>query len=68
MRAVVLDEERLPALADVPEPRGVGELVTVLACGLCGSDLEKIGFAEPGTVLGSEANQSFRGPLVRRFA
>jgi L-iditol 2-dehydrogenase len=54
MRAVVLDEESLPALADVPEPNGPGELVTVLACGLCGSDVEKIGLAEPGTVLGHE--------------
>jgi L-iditol 2-dehydrogenase len=54
MRAVVLDEERLPAPADVPEPRGPGELVTVLACGLCGSDVEKIGLAAPGTVLGHE--------------
>jgi L-iditol 2-dehydrogenase len=54
MRAVVLDEESLPALADVPEPNGPGELVTVLACGLCGSDVEKIGLAAPGTVLGHE--------------
>ncbi len=54
MRAVVLDEESLPALADIPEPDGPGELVSVLACGLCGSDVEKIGLAEPGTVLGHE--------------
>ena len=54
MRAVVLDETRQPALADVPEPEGDGELVRVLACGLCGSDVEKIGTAHPGTVLGHE--------------
>jgi L-iditol 2-dehydrogenase len=54
MRAVVLDEERLPTLAEVAEPTGQGELVSVLACGLCGSDVEKIGLAEPGTVLGHE--------------
>ncbi len=54
MRAVVLDEESLPALADITEPHGPGELVSVLACGLCGSDVEKIGLAEPGTVLGHE--------------
>jgi L-iditol 2-dehydrogenase len=54
MRAVVLDEERLPTLADLPEPNGPGKLVSVLACGLCGSDVEKIGLAAPGTVLGHE--------------
>jgi L-iditol 2-dehydrogenase len=54
VRAVVLDETRQPALADVPEPEGDGELVRVLACGLCGSDVEKIGTAHPGTVLGHE--------------
>lgn len=51
MRAVVLDAERQPRLADVPAP---GEPMRVLASGLCGSDLEKIGHAPPGTVLGHE--------------
>ena len=32
MRAVVLDDAGLPALAEVPEPEGEGELVRVLAC------------------------------------
>jgi L-iditol 2-dehydrogenase len=54
MRAVVLDGEGLPTLADIPEPNSQGDLVRVLACGLCGSDVEKIGVAEPGTVLGHE--------------
>jgi L-iditol 2-dehydrogenase len=54
MRAIVLDQQRLPALADVPDPDGQGDLARVLACGLCGSDVEKIGVAEPGTVLGHE--------------
>ena len=54
MRAVVLDEHGQPALSDVAEPDGAGELVRVLACGLCGSDVEKIGAAPPGTVLGHE--------------
>jgi L-iditol 2-dehydrogenase len=54
MRAVVLDEDSLPTLAEVPEPSGQGDLVSVLACGLCGSDVEKVGLAEPGTVLGHE--------------
>jgi L-iditol 2-dehydrogenase len=54
VRAVVLDAEREPALAEIPSPDGEGELVEVLACGLCGSDVEKIGVAQPGTVLGHE--------------
>jgi L-iditol 2-dehydrogenase len=51
VRAVVLDAEGQPRLADVPAP---GETLRVLACGLCGSDVEKIGTAPPGTVLGHE--------------
>jgi L-iditol 2-dehydrogenase len=54
VRAVVLDAAGQPALAEVPEPDGDGELVRVLACGLCGSDVEKLGDARPGTVLGHE--------------
>jgi L-iditol 2-dehydrogenase len=52
VRAVVLDSNGRPRLADVPEPNGPGELVQVLACGLCGSDVEKLGRG-PG-VLGHE--------------
>ena len=48
----MLDEEGQPRLADVAEP--AGEPMRVLACGLCGSDVEKIGRAGPGTVLGHE--------------
>ena len=54
MRAVVLGPEGEPRLADVAEPDGPGDLVRVLACGLCGSDVEKIGTAPAGTVLGHE--------------
>jgi L-gulonate 5-dehydrogenase len=54
VRAVVLDADGLPELADLPEPSGPGLLVRVLACGLCGSDVEKLGRAAPGTVLGHE--------------
>ena len=54
MRAVVLDDAGRPALVDLPEPNGAGDLVRVLACGLCGSDVEKLGSAPPGTVLGHE--------------
>jgi L-iditol 2-dehydrogenase len=51
VRAVVLDEDGQPRLADAPAPR---EPMQVLACGLCGSDVEKIGVAPAGTVLGHE--------------
>jgi L-iditol 2-dehydrogenase len=54
MRAVVLDAAGEPALADLPEPGGAGLLVRVVGCGLCGSDVEKLGRAAPGTVLGHE--------------
>jgi L-iditol 2-dehydrogenase len=54
VRAVVLDEARQPRLAEVPEPMGDGMLVRVRACGLCGSDVEKIGRAAAGVVLGHE--------------
>jgi threonine dehydrogenase-like Zn-dependent dehydrogenase len=54
VRAVVLDHDGLPELVDVPEPSGPGLLVRVRACGLCGSDVEKLGRASVGTVLGHE--------------
>ena len=55
MRAVVVGQDGEPALADVAEPVGPGELVRVLACGLCGSDVEKLGDpARAGAVLGHE--------------
>ncbi len=53
MRAVVLGPDGEPCLSEISEPPA-GELVTVLACGLCGSDMEKIGVAAAGTVLGHE--------------
>ena len=54
MRAIALDGAGQPALADVPEPEGDGEVVRVRACGLCGTDVQKLGRAAPGTVLGHE--------------
>lgn len=54
MRAVVVDAEGVPRLAEVADPAGDGELVDVLACGLCGSDVEKLGPAAAGLVLGHE--------------
>jgi len=54
MRAVVLDSSGRPGLEDVPEPGGPGETVRVLACGLCGSDVEKLRPEFAGRVLGHE--------------
>lgn len=54
MRAVVLDPQGRPRLAELPEPEGPGELVRVRACGLCGSDLEKLRPEHAGAVLGHE--------------
>ncbi|HEX5450477.1 MAG TPA: alcohol dehydrogenase catalytic domain-containing protein, partial [Gaiellaceae bacterium] len=54
MRAVVLDSDGLPELVELPAPTGPGLHVRVLACGLCGSDVEKLGRAAPGSVLGHE--------------
>jgi L-iditol 2-dehydrogenase len=64
VRAVVLDEEGQPRLADVDEPDGTGELVRVLACGLCGSDVEKLGRGPAGTVLGHEVVADLGGRRV----
>jgi L-iditol 2-dehydrogenase len=55
VRAVVLDAQGQPEVADVPEPEGPGEIVRVRACGLCGSDVEKLGDpGRAGQVLGHE--------------
>ena len=51
MRGVVLNDNGRPGLADLPEP---AEPMRVLAVGLCGSDVEKLGVAPAGTVLGHE--------------
>lgn len=52
VRAVVLDDEGQPRLREIPPPARAS--MRVLACGLCGSDVEKIGRAPAGTVLGHE--------------
>ena len=55
VRAVVVDAEGRPRLRDVPEPDADGgEPVRVRACGLCGSDVEKLGPSAAGLVLGHE--------------
>jgi L-iditol 2-dehydrogenase len=52
VRAVVLDERGEPRLGEIPAPPEPA--LAVLACGLCGSDVEKVGSAPAGTVLGHE--------------
>jgi L-iditol 2-dehydrogenase len=54
VRAVALGSDGKPCLADIAEPLPPGDIVTVLACGLCGSDVEKIGLWPGGAVLGHE--------------
>jgi L-iditol 2-dehydrogenase len=54
VRAIVLDADGQPVLSDAPEPDGPGDLVRVRACGLCGSDVEKLVPAYVGSVLGHE--------------
>jgi threonine dehydrogenase-like Zn-dependent dehydrogenase len=54
VRAVVVGPDGTPAVTDVPEPDGPGEPVRILACGLCGSDVEKLVPAHGGAVLGHE--------------
>jgi L-iditol 2-dehydrogenase len=54
VRAVALDAGGTPGLVDLPEPEGPGAGVRVLACGLCGSDVEKLRPEFAGAVLGHE--------------
>jgi len=55
VRAVVLDADGTARPGERPEPTGDGRLVHVKACGLCGSDVEKLGEAgRAGVVLGHE--------------
>lgn len=51
---MVLNGAGQPALAELPDPDGPGELVRVRACGLCGTDVQKLGRFPAGTVLGHE--------------
>lgn len=71
MRALVVGPEGDAALADVPEPGGPGELLRVVACGLCGSDVEKLDAAHAGSVLGhevvAELDDGRRVALVHHF-
>jgi len=51
---VALDADGLPELVEMAVPSGPGLLVRVRACGLCGSDVEKLGSSPEGVVLGHE--------------
>ncbi|HEY7198044.1 MAG TPA: alcohol dehydrogenase catalytic domain-containing protein [Gaiellaceae bacterium] len=64
MRAIVVEPDGEPRLRDVPEPEGAGDLVEVRACGLCGSDVEKLGPEAAGLVLGHEVVATRDGRLV----
>ncbi len=72
MRAVALDVAGTPRLVDLPEPHGPGEGVRILACGLCGSDVEKLRPEFAGVVLGHEVVAETRGgrrvALVHHYA
>jgi L-iditol 2-dehydrogenase len=61
VRAVVLDADGQPALTELPEPEAS---LAVLACGLCGSDVEKLGRAPVGTVLGHEVVAQIDGRRI----
>jgi L-iditol 2-dehydrogenase len=50
---VTLNSAGFPEFGQTAEPTGP-DVLRVLACGLCGSDVEKIGRAPEGTVLGHE--------------
>ena len=64
MRAVVLDEEGQPRVTELAEP---DDGFAVLACGLCGSDVEKLAPANAGAVLGHEVVADANGTRVALF-
>jgi threonine dehydrogenase-like Zn-dependent dehydrogenase len=54
VRAVVVGQAGEPELVDQAEPDGPGTTLSVVACGLCGSDVEKLHPGHAGVVLGHE--------------
>jgi L-iditol 2-dehydrogenase len=54
VRALIVGPDGEPAIEEFPEPDGPGTLVRVVACGLCGSDVEKLAPEHAGVVLGHE--------------
>lgn len=63
MRAAILNSAGLPEIGQIAEPEGQ-DVLRVLACGLCGSDVEKIGRSPEGTVLGHEVVAEADGKRV----
>jgi len=59
----MLNSAGFPELGQTAEPAGP-DVLRVLACGLCGSDVEKIGRAPEGTVLGHEVAAEADGRRV----
>lgn len=64
MQAVVVDAQGQPQPVEIPEPEGHGELMPVRACGLCGSDVEKLRPEHAGAVLGHEVVCELDGRMV----
>jgi L-iditol 2-dehydrogenase len=64
LRAVVIDERGVPVPAEIAEPAAS---VPVLACGLCGSDVEKLAPERAGAVLGHEVVAGVDGRRVAAF-
>jgi L-iditol 2-dehydrogenase len=64
VRAIVIDERGAPLPAEIAEP---AESVPVLACGLCGSDVEKLTPDRAGAVLGHEVVAQVDGRRVAAF-
>ena len=60
---MVLNSAGLPEVGELAEPEG-SDVLRVLACGLCGSDVEKIGRAPQRTVLGHEVVAEADGKRV----
>jgi L-iditol 2-dehydrogenase len=60
---VVLNSSGQPEPTELAEPDGP-DVLRVLVCGLCGSDVEKIGRAPEGTVLGHEVVAEAGGKRV----
>ena len=60
---MVLNSAGLPEVGELAEPEG-SDVLRVLACGLCGSDVEKIGRAPQRTVLGHEVVAAADGKRV----
>jgi len=60
---VVLNSAGQPEQAEIAEPEGA-DVLRVIACGLCGSDVEKLGRAAQGTVLGHEVVAETNGKSV----